>query len=441
MFIFFLLGYYFYLKAGWAIVMFMPMLAPSTFTFVPSYIMPLTIERVAFAVTVGMILKNLHSKKRIALKSILQIPFVKILLIFSIFVILLSLDDRFQNIVFTYIPRLVTGTVLCYLLIRDKNDLKRLVTIFSIHAFLISAFIIIEYFTSYNVMVWIRKTVPGYDLGQLQAKGLREIIRSDHYRAAGIDGNAVQTGYRLVFLFPIVLWYTYRKSIIGSVFIGTLAIAVIMLQTRAAFVGIGVSCISLILFVLLQKKVVIFKKFFYYSTFLLISGLLIMVITTSFFPTISNIAFKFMNESLAPVFLTKGESVSYKIDRIPLAISYIFDKPFLGHGSPHHAYYSVMNTQDLPSPFIYALAGGIPLLILYLFMIFYMPYSTYQMTRIKKMQSNDRFFLFFASAAFLGGITVVFSNWAEQHFLIMYMFYISIYKVYRPFRASKINYT
>ena len=38
--------------------------------------------------------------------------------------------------------------------------------------------------------------------------------------------------------------------------------------------------------------------------------------------------------------------------------------------------------------------------------------------------------LMFSGIAFLGSVICVFSNWQEEHFLIMYMLYISIYKVY-----------
>jgi len=59
-----------------------------------------------------------------------------------------------------------------------------------------------------------------------------------------------------------------------------------------------------------------------------------------------------------------------------------------------------------------------------------MPYSTFRLSKIRGLSSPQREFLIYACSAFVGGIVVVFSNWQEAHFLIMFMLYISIYKVY-----------
>ena len=434
MLIFFLFGYQYYRKAGWVIVAIMPILAPTNFTFVPSNLLPLTMTRVAFAVTLGMILKNYH-RKEIPLRGILRSSFVKILCLFSLFVVVISIHDRFENIFFTYIPRLVVGLALCYIIIRDRKDLNRLVTIFVLQAALISVFILLEYFTSINVMVWLRKTIPGVDLYSLQTKGYNEIVRAGFLRASGIDGNSVPTGYRLVFLFPIVLWFAYKKKIVGIILIGILASAFILLQTRAAFVGAAASMFALIMSFFLLRDVCLIRQIKIIGN-LVVPYFIILIILLFFFPQIINPFKNFYNQSLLPVFISRGDTVSAKIDRLPRALNYIKKEPLKGYGSPHYAYFFVMETDDVPSPVIYAIAGGIPLVTLYLAMIFYMPYSIFKLSRMPGLNTKDRVFLCFAFASFVGGITVVFSNWQEKHFMIMYMLYISIYKVYSYKRKS-----
>ena len=98
-----------------------------------------------------------------------------------------------------------------------------------------------------------------------------------------------------------------------------------------------------------------------------------------------------------------------------------------------------MRYNDLPSPLIYLLSGGIILFLTYLFMIFYMPYSVFSLSKIRGLSSSQREFLIYACSAFVGGIVVVFSNWQEAHFLIMYMLYISIFKIYK-LRGNMLNF-
>jgi len=434
MLISFVLGFYYYRKAGWIIVGIMPILAPATFTFIPSNLLPLTMDRVAFAVTLGMILRN-YNRKEIPLRAILRGRFVKILSIFSLFVIVISLHDRFENIFFTYIPRIVVGLVLCYILIRDGKDLNRLVTIFVVQAVLISVFILLEYYTSINVLVWLRKSIPGADLYSIQTKEYNEIFRAGFYRAAGIDGNSVQTGYRLVFLIPLVLWFAIIRKKVGIIMLGVLALAFVLLQTRAAFVGVSVSMMALTMNFFLLRGVHLIRVIKIMSG-MIVSLITMLIILLLVAPQLTNVLGSFYNKSLAPVFQSRGDIVRYKIDRLPIALNYIYEEPLKGHGSPWYAYYYVMKTHDVPSPVIYALAGGIPLVTIYLAMIFYMPYSIFKLSRMPKLHTNDRIFLCFAFASFVGGITVVFSNWCEQHFMIMYMLYISIYKVYLYKRKS-----
>lgn len=197
----------------------------------------------------------------------------------------------------------------------------------------------------------------------------------------------------------------------------------IFLQTRAVFVAIAVSLTVYIFFLILRGKVRLLLRTGVAMLTILVS---LMVIVPSSF----EIVHSFIDESFAPVYLDRGENVQAKIDRIPVAIDYFLKKPLSGYGSPQYAYFVVMNTDDIPSPLIYLLAGGIPLCFIYLMLIAYMPYSTLRLSMYKEFSMAQRDILMFSGIAFLGGVICVFSNWQEAHFLIMYMLYISIYKVY-----------
>lgn len=421
-FFLFLLGYRFPRKAGWAALIIAPVLGPSNFTFVPSHFLNLTTYRVAFAVTMGVILNN-HSNNEIKLSSIFKSKFVKIVTVFSLFVIVISLEDRLKNLVFTYVPNLIFAFALCFILIKDEKDLQKLVKIFVWHGAVIGALVIIEYFTDFNFNEIAKSTVPEYDMYQMVSKSYRLTIRAGFYRCSGIDGNAVATGYRLVFLLPLTLWYATKGKLWNLLPLFIVITSLIFLQTRAAFVGIAVSLTVYIFFLIFRGKVRLLLRTGVAMLIILVS---LMVIVPSSFDVVHS----FIDKSLAPVYLDRGENVQAKIDRIPVAIDYFLKKPLSGYGSPQYAYYVVMNTDDIPSPLVYLLAGGIPLCFLYLMLIAYMPYSALRLSMLKEFSMAQRDILMFSGIAFLGGVVCVFSNWQEQHFLIMYMLYISIYKVY-----------
>jgi len=433
------MGYLFPRKAGWGVILIAPLLGPASFTFVPTSLLPLTTYRVAFAITLGVILRN-HDRHGIPLSSILKSTFVKIVVVFSLFIILISLEDRLKNIIFTYIPNLILAFALCYILVRDEKDLQRLVKIFVWQCFLISVFIILDFLTDFNVNLLLRKTVPGYDLAMnLQSKQYSSaaqivgLTRGGILRPMGIDGNAVQTGYRLSFLFPLTLFYAFSDKALLKPWCSLPLIAnmigLYLLYTRAAFVGVAVGFFTLLVGLVLLKGYRLTRKvqkLIKLSTLLLIS----MLIVGLFYPRITESLRIGLVESIADFSEKNKDSIKGKLDRIPVAIGHFKKHPFVGYGSPQYAYYKVMSCQDLPSPFIYLLAGGIFLCLIYLVMIFYMPYSVFRLSRKTWLNPAQKEFLAYACAAFVGGVVVVFSNWSETHFMIMYMLYISIFKVY-----------
>jgi hypothetical protein len=421
-FFLFLLGYKFPRKAGWAVLIIAPVLGPSSFTFVPSTFLNLTTYRVAFAVTVGVILNN-YNWHGIPLKSIFKSTFVKIVTVFSLFVIIISLEDRLKNLTFTYVPNLILAFALCFILIKDEEDLQKLVKIFVWQGAVIGALVIIEYFTDFNFNEIALSTVPGYDIYQLGFKNYGNSMRAGFYRCSGIDGSAVQTGYRLVFLLPLTLWYATKGKLWNALPVFIVITSFIFLQTRAVFVAIAVSLPVYIFFLIFRGRIRLLLRTGVAMSTVLVS---LMVLAPSSF----DVARSFIDKSLAPVYLDRGDNVQAKIDRIPVAIDYFLKKPLSGYGSPQYVYFVVMNTDDIPAPLIYLLAGGIPLCLIHLMLIAYMPYTTLRLSMSKEFSIAQRDIFMFSGIAFLCGVVCVFSYLMEGHFLVMYMLYISIYKVY-----------
>lgn len=415
-------------------VLLVPILAPATFTIVPSSFMPLTMRRVAFGVTLGIIARRYRSG--FPLRFILKDQFVKILIIFTGLLALTSMRDSFiYHTVISHLPNIFYSLVLCFLIIKDEKDCDRLVTVFVWQGALIGILIFLEYFTDFNAGDIIQSTSPRAASEGLQRNDIFALYRNSFFRVNGIEHSAVNTSYRLVFLFPLSLWYFFHRNTFLKVvpFVMILA-GLIFLQTRAAFVAILTSSISLVLGLFLIKGRNLFDNAVSISKNCVV---VILVAAAVFaFPTTRNIAKAFIQEIQSPI-ASRDMSLESKINRIPLAFEFFKDRPLTGYGSPQHAYFELMRCADLPAPMIYLLSGGILMLFFYLLTLFYMPYSVFSFSKNRFIGDNQREFLIYASSAFVGGITVVFSNCVETHFWIMYMLYISIYKVYGLKLAQK----
>ena len=423
----FLAGLLFPRKAGWGMLLVAPLLGPATFTLVSSSLFPLTIYRIAFAITLGVALSSFDGDLRRS--SIFKSTFVKIVFVFTLFVIIISFQDRPKNLFFSYIPEIILSFLLCFVLIRNEEDLYKLVRIFVWQAALIGVFIVLEYFTDFDITVLLRSTIPGYDLYDLQAKQYVYTTRAGFFRASGIDGNAVQTGYRLAFLFPLTLWYASRRNLLHVMPLLCVTAGLILLQTRAALGGIVAGCLVLFFGFTTMRRIGITSKLKLFLKLALMASIPILFVMV-FSPTMLNIATGFWRESVLPTISGADLGTQVKTARIPVALNYFFANPFLGYGSIMYSYSVVMNYDDIPAPLLYFLSGGVFLGCLYLLILYYLPKSVFRLTKRADLRIEQREFLLFAAAAFVGGVVVLFSNWQEAHFMIMYMLYISIYKVY-----------
>jgi O-antigen ligase len=138
----------------------------------------------------------------------------------------------------------------------------------------------------------------------------------------------------------------------------------------------------------------------------------------------------FIQHTLYPTFTGIDVSTQQKMLRLPRAINYFLDNPILGYGSPRFIYFNLMQTDDIPSPLIYFLSGGIFLGCLYLYIIYHIITQTYKFSRMLSITKEEKNLLFFLSIAFLAGFIPLLSNWQEAHFMSMFILFISICKVY-----------
>ncbi len=408
------LGYRFPRRSGWGVLLTLPLLGPGIFSIVPSATLPLTINRAAVAIAVGMLFRNYS--EGFSLRALFKSKVFILLLLFLLGVLLKSFDDRFVNMVFTWIPNWLTPFIICFLLIRDDHDLQLLAKIISWQTAIIGFFIILEYFTKYNIGLTILHTSPD------PVYSYYTYERSGYFRPAGLYLNSVFTGFYFAFAFPIVLWYARRTRITGIILALISFAAITLLQTRAVYISAFLS----IVLILITRDLTSIKKLFALSCL----ALIVIVSYSDFSKWTESIYKENIVESFATTDKYSDVNVRSKLERIPRAWEFFLERPITGYLSPVNALWYIMNGDDIPSPFLYLLSGGIFLCLIYVSMILALPITTFRLSRDKMVPYRERMFLYYAGVSFLSGIIVVFSNACEDHFPIMFMLYASIYKVY-----------
>ena len=416
-------------KAAWFLIFFVPLLGPGGLYIGVDTLFPINAYRLGLFMLFGILLKFRISIIELIVKN----KYTHI--IFLYFIILFILQVRHYPIptIFTMLPFYALAIILPFILIRSESDIYKLVNIFVLQSVIISSFIFMEFYTDFNLAEFIRQT-SGVDLSATQSKvGLAQ-FRSNFYRVGGLHGNAVQTAYHLIFLFPFTIYYfQYNNLITRSIPILLILGSFFLLQTRAGFVVLFV-VITLILFLAFINTNInqtVFKLIGM-SGFILICFLSL----RTFFPDIFSIAEIFISNLYLTLFSDNAFSygtdvnINYKLDRIPIAFNYFLDSPIYGHMvSPRYAYYVIMNTDDVPSILLHLIGGGILLSSIYIYMMIKIVFGTYK--EIKKKYSkkiND--LILYSTAAMFGGFIVTFSNSAENHYQSIFIIFLSI-KIYK----------
>jgi hypothetical protein len=417
----FLLGMLYPRKAGWFVLATFPLLYAMYAIIIPSSFFPLSAVRFAFAVTVGILFSNIS--KDIALSYLTKLRVVVLIIIFIIYVFFLRGDESLMSFFGTYAPGYFLSIVLPFLIIQTKSDLYKLARIFSWQGAIVGFFVIIEYFTEYNpydFFVSVNQSIGD------QVNFEEELIyRGGFKRVAGLAGNAVDTGYLLALYFPVSIWLLLTKRNIDRIPIFFITIGIVLLQTRATFIALGVSLVVMWFFLNKYNK-----GNNYFSrrlirqiiSFSIIATVLAIILSPGVFTILSTFFSGMFGES-------EGFGVESKMKRIPTAFYYFIEKPF-GHGSPSYAYNVLMGSDDLPAPVIYFLAGGFILGTIYLLILYNVVFSVFNLLKIKHLNELDKIFIILTGCGILAAVIVVFSNWREKHLLTTFMLYVAIIKIY-----------
>ena len=423
-----IIGYWRPVRLGWIVFMVEPLLGPNRFTLIPSLMLPLNIDRIAFFLTLGILFRFLNRK--FPFKKILKSKTIVFAVIFSLFYLIVSAQELFFY--FTYLPNMFFAFVLPFLVIRDKKDIFRLSQIFYFHTIIISLFILLEYTTGFNIALTIMKTNPTVNPGTLYTGDILESMaegRGGQFRVAGLFGHPVNTGFRMAFLLPISLWYAIKKGPIHKIIFSFILFSFILLQTRMAILSFMLS-----LFIIFRKLSV---KYFFIAIF----SLFVILFTFYLIPFTNDFIQLFWSSSFSDLldFSNDPYTIS-RIVRILSGIQLFVNNPIYGYGSPGYVYYELLGSADINSPLIYLLSGGIGMFIMYLGIILSILISTNKITKLKFIARREKDFINFIFAGFFAGFFVVLSNWTEDHFLIIFIMYMAIYKAYYFLPKISIQY-
>jgi len=304
-----------------------------------------------------------------------------------------------------------------YFLIKEEKDYKVLIKILSCQALLFSAVVFLDFFNIINLQLIVAQWSPNFSLDFVQIND----IRAGLSRVAGWDGNSIYSATRLVVLFPIALLnWKLKKGLFRLIIPVIIAGAILLLMSRAAYISFVVTLVFIIFWLSYLKKQFLTKVWSIVRYF--IAASLLAVILYNSVPVVKTIVDEIY------FFTFQTNDVTQRQDRLPRATKYIMEKPLLGHGSPYYSYMTVMDTDDIPTFYIYALTGGFPLLILLIIWWVYMPlyFVRYLKKRfITKEQSNV---IIYASTAFVGGLVPMLANWNQVSLVLMIIIFGATYR-------------
>jgi hypothetical protein len=428
------IGYRFPNKSGWFSLLVVNMLGPTGLTVMGTASIPLTINRVGYAICIGILIKSyLH---RVSLYEVFKIGFVRYYVLFSLFIVFVSLSYMPKFTIFTYFPTMVNTLFLSFLIVDTEEKIFRLAKIYVLMACFVSVSILLEYHTQVNLSLMIERTIPGVgEFGKYaQAKsGINEILRFDEYRPGGLWRNSVNTGYLLAFLFPFTVWFASKQnskqvSLLKWLPLIMTTYAIYLLKTRSVLLAMVASLMIISFYTLrfVHKKDYT-KNILYLISFISL-GVGISLIYNQ--ETLMNVLsyLRFMQESIDN---DSNIALDARYYWIAQSIELGLASPLWGYlVSPLYAYYELMHYNDLPAIFIYFLSGGILLVIVFLTMIFKVLWGTHIIITTKTRNDEMRYLLFFVFAGFFSGFVVLFSNRIEDHIPMMISFFICIYNVY-----------
>jgi len=421
-----LLGYMLPRKTGWFMMFIYPLFYNINFKLISAGFADLTLDRILLGVTLGMVLNGLKGN---SIANLGKDKFVIFFITFNLILSIIMIPEHSKEVFGGLLPFVFYSIFFSLLLVKSESDIERLVKLFVWQTSIVSVFIVIEYFTSFNIYEVLKKLDPEYSEDMLIiSKSGTAFYRAGLYRASGIDGGPIKTGCRLALMFPLTMWYA-KGSVNFLKYIPILltVLGAVLLQSRAPVIAIIISLLlipALLTYTNRIRVTVAFKQIFSVIT---VVGVALLVIYSV--PQLSNIFKSFIS------FSTGDEgaiALGYKTARIPIAVKYFFENPILGYGDPQYVYFELMNTEDIPAVLGYFLSGGVFLGGVYIIYLFSMPVTLFK-KQSKVYSRSDSVIYIYIIVAIIAGITQLFANWVEAHLILVYFLYMATFhnKKYR----------
>ena len=244
-------------KMGWLMVFLTPLLAPLGVILVPSNFFPINMVRMAAAVTIGVVIRFGLNKS----KPLYSSRFIKYLIFFSIILFVVSFNDRLMPFISNYLTGLIFSVFLCYYIVENEKDLKRLIYIFLAHALIMSIYTIIEFLFKDlpNISQWVHDYYGIYEDKFEVVYSIRNLFR----RVNGWCGNSVHSSYILITILPLALWLSMKRKMSGLILFGIIIIGLTLLQSRTTIICYLIVVIYFINNLLIKRKIITTNKTFW----------------------------------------------------------------------------------------------------------------------------------------------------------------------------------
>lgn len=418
-------------SALWFVVFTYPLLYPANFPIVPSELIYLNITRVSFAIVLGSHLKN---ARKFQLSKIFESSFIKAYLFFAVLLAFISFSDMAKFTIFSLIPEFYISISLGYFLIQKESDFKRLIRILTWHGLIFGIIIYLDFFQIVNIQIFIAKLVPNFNMSHQEIDGIRAGIR----RVSGFDGNSVNSAVRLAVLFPIsILQIKFTNKKRYYIFPIVILLSILILFSRSAYISLLLGMIFVLFQILNFRKKILSKliTIFKISLFALTISMTLFVVS----PFINNIISSLYSFSIDGDTI---DNLGQRLIMLPVVYEMIFSNSFFGvFMSPLYVYEKVLGGHDLPSPLMYVISGGIPLMLLFFNWWIRMPFYFLKNLNFREKPKEFKLILILISSSFVVGIIPMLSNWIDTHISLMIIIFCATYK-YNMLRkkTKQINY-
>ena len=405
--------------AMWFVAVTYPLLYPSNFPIVSSDILFLNISRLSTAIVLGA---HLRKARSVHLGKLLESSFVRAYLSFAIGLFVISVGDMTQYYTFSFLPEVYISLTLGYFLIRKDKDFERLLGILVAQGVVFVLVIFLDFFDVVNIYLMIAKNVPNFTMDSIYDD---EFSRAGIKRVAGMDGNAINSAVRLVILFPLALLHIKlnkkRRSYFFAIF---MFLGIVVLMSRAAYISLLFALVFIVFQLVRFKRHVLSRIIYlmkYFMGFVVSFGLLYVM-----FPFFNNIVTKLYKFSFEA---STVENLSQRTIVYPLVLKLFKNDLFLGQfRSPLYVYEEIMGGHDLPLPMIYAISGGIILLLLFLNWWIRLPLYFVGKINFVSRIDNLKLTWILVSSAFVGGIVPMLSNWVDTSVSLLLILFTATYK-------------